>query len=237
MQCLGEEAIAVAHSMALEPGGMCFPTYRQQGLLLAHRAMAQGELVAELIAGHERRWMPSAVPAICFTDPEVVVVGTTAQQAEQAEQAGLDVVSAHFPFAANGRAMTLQATEGFVRVLARRDNHLVLGWQAVRRGVSELAAAFSQSIEMGARLEDIGGTIPCASDAGRGGAGNGAARARARTAGLSSTWVRLSPPRSRRRGRRLRPAGPVQRSGIFVAASTATTPTLFCGEPSITRSE
>ena len=124
--------------------------------MLAHRAMAQGELVAELIAGHKRRWMPSAVPAICFTDPEVVVVGTTPQQAEQT---GLDVVSAHFPFAANGRAMTLQATEGFVRVVARRDNHLVLGWQAVGRGVSELAAAFSQSIEMGARLEDIGGTI------------------------------------------------------------------------------
>ena len=55
--------------------------------------------------------------------------------------------------------MTLESTDGFVRVVARRDNHLVLGWQAVGRGVSELAAAFSQSLEMGATLEDVAGTI------------------------------------------------------------------------------
>jgi dihydrolipoamide dehydrogenase len=64
-----------------------------------------------------------------------------------------------FPFAANGRAMTLESKDGFVRVVARRDNHLIVGWQAVGKSVSELSAAFSQSIEMGARLEDIGGTI------------------------------------------------------------------------------
>ena len=55
--------------------------------------------------------------------------------------------------------MTLESTTGFVRVVARRDNHLVLGWQAVGQGVAELAAAFTQSLEMGARLEDIAGTI------------------------------------------------------------------------------
>ena len=55
--------------------------------------------------------------------------------------------------------MTLESSEGFVRVVARKDNHLILGWQAVGKGVSELAAAFSQSMEMGARLEDIAGTI------------------------------------------------------------------------------
>jgi dihydrolipoamide dehydrogenase len=55
--------------------------------------------------------------------------------------------------------MTLESTGGFVRVVARRDNHLILGWQAVGRGVSEFAAAFGQSIEMGARLEDVGHTI------------------------------------------------------------------------------
>ncbi|GAB1390999.1 MAG: dihydrolipoyl dehydrogenase [Rubrivivax sp.] len=124
--------------------------------MLAHRAMAQGEMVAELIAGHERRWMPAAIPAICFTDPEVVVVGLTP---EAAAQAGVEAIEASFPLAANGRALTLQAGEGFVRVVARRDNHLVLGWQAVGHGVSELAAAFSQSLEMGARLEDVAGSI------------------------------------------------------------------------------
>jgi dihydrolipoamide dehydrogenase len=55
--------------------------------------------------------------------------------------------------------MTLESTDGFVRVTARKDNHLILGWQAVGKGVSELAAAFSQSIEMGAQLEDVGHTI------------------------------------------------------------------------------
>jgi dihydrolipoamide dehydrogenase len=64
-----------------------------------------------------------------------------------------------FPFSANGRAMTLLGESGFVRVVARADNHLVLGIQAVGSGVSELSAAFSLAIEMGARLEDIAGTI------------------------------------------------------------------------------
>ena len=68
-------------------------------------------------------------------------------------------MAASFPFSANGRAMTIESNEGFVRVVARRDNHLILGWQAVGRAVSELSAAFSQSIEMGARLEDVAGTI------------------------------------------------------------------------------
>ena len=124
--------------------------------MLAHRAMAQGEMVAEIISGKRRHFMPAAMPAVCFTDPEVVVVGHTP---EQAQLAGLDVISAVFPLAANGRAMTIEATDGFVRVVARRDNHLILGWQAVGRSVSELSAAFGQSIEMGATLEDIGHTI------------------------------------------------------------------------------
>ena len=64
-----------------------------------------------------------------------------------------------FPFRANGRAMTKQDDEGFVRVVARKDNHVVLGVQAVGAGVSELSSSFSLALEMGARLEDIAGTI------------------------------------------------------------------------------
>lgn len=124
--------------------------------MLAHRAMAQGEMVAEIIAGHPRRFVPAAIPAVCFTDPEIVVTGLAP---EQAAETGLDCIHASFPFSASGRAMTLESTDGFVRVVARRDNHLIVGWQAVGRGISELSTAFSQSIEMGARLEDIAGTI------------------------------------------------------------------------------
>jgi len=122
--------------------------------MLAHRGMAQGEMVAEIISGKRRHFQPLAMPAVCFTDPEVVVVGLSPDQAAQQ-----DCLSASFPFAANGRSMTIESTDGFVRVVARRDNHLILGWQAVGRGVSELSAAFAQSIEMGATLEDIAGTV------------------------------------------------------------------------------
>jgi dihydrolipoamide dehydrogenase len=124
--------------------------------MLAHRAMAQGEMVAELIAGQHREFNPAAIAAVCFTDPEVVVVGKTP---DEAKAAGLDCIVSSFPFAANGRAMTLESKSGFVRVVARRDNHLIIGWQAVGVGVSELSTAFGQSLEMGARLEDIAGTI------------------------------------------------------------------------------
>ncbi len=124
--------------------------------MLAHRAMAQGEMVAEIISGKRRHFTPNAIAAVCYTDPEVVVVGLSPLDAEKA---GLDVISAQFPFAANGRAMTIESTDGFVRVVARRDNHLILGWQAVGRGVSELSTAFGQSIELGATLEDVAGTI------------------------------------------------------------------------------
>ena len=124
--------------------------------MLAHRAMAQGEMVADIIAGKKRHCMPAALPAVCFTDPEVVVVGMTPPEADKA---GLDCIVASFPFSANGRAMTIESTDGFVRVVARKDNHLIVGWQAVGRGVSELSTAFSQSIELGALLEDVGGTI------------------------------------------------------------------------------
>jgi dihydrolipoamide dehydrogenase len=124
--------------------------------MLAHRAMAQGEMVAEIIAGHNRRWDKVAIPAICFTDPEIVSAGLSP---DEAKAAGYAIKSAIFPFAANGRAMTMEAEDGFVRAVAREDNHLILGLQAVGRGASELSAAFGLALEMGARLEDIAGTI------------------------------------------------------------------------------
>ena len=124
--------------------------------MLAHRAMAQGEMVAEIVAGRRRNWDARAIPAICFTDPEIVSVGLSP---EEARAGGREVKIGQFPFSANGRAMTRLAEDGFVRVVARADNHLVLGIQAVGHGVSELSTAFGLAIEMGARLEDIAGTI------------------------------------------------------------------------------
>jgi dihydrolipoamide dehydrogenase len=88
-------------------------------LMLAHRAMAQGELVAEVIAGHKRHFAPMAIPAICFTDPEVVTVGLSPAGADSA---GIECTTASFPFSANGRAMTIESNEGFVRVVARLED-------------------------------------------------------------------------------------------------------------------
>jgi len=123
--------------------------------MLAHRAMAQGEMVAEIIAGHNRRWDKRAIPAVCFTDPEIVSVGLSPEEAK----AQGEVKVQNFPFSANGRAMSMEAEDGFIRIFARADNNLVLGVQAVGKGVSELSTAFGLAIEMGATLEDIAGTI------------------------------------------------------------------------------
>lgn len=124
--------------------------------MLAHRAMAQGEMVAEIVAGRKRSWDKRAIPAVCFTDPEIVTAGLSP---DEARTQGYEVRIGQFPFTANGRAMTTEDEDGFVRVVARTDTNLVLGLQAVGAGISELSSTFSLALEMGARLEDIAGTI------------------------------------------------------------------------------
>lgn len=120
--------------------------------MLAHRAMAQGEMVAEIVAGHERRWDKRAIPAVCFTYPELVVVGQLPGQ-----EPGSKAVT--FPFGANGRAMTMERSDGFVRVVFDAQTELVLGIQAVGAGVSEMAGQFALALEMACTLTDIAETI------------------------------------------------------------------------------
>ena len=120
--------------------------------MLAHRAMAQGEMVAELVADHKASWDKRCIPAVCFTDPEIVTCGALPHELENAKVA-------EFPFAANGRAMTTEREEGFVRIVARSQDDAIMGIQAVGVGVAELSATFSLAIEMGATLQDIGATI------------------------------------------------------------------------------
>ncbi|MEO1704091.1 MAG: FAD-dependent oxidoreductase, partial [Pseudomonadota bacterium] len=115
--------------------------------MLAHRAMAQAEIVADHIAGRPAAWDKRAMPAICFTDPEIVSVG----DAPGAE----GTATAEFPLAANGRSLTLDRPDGFVRITHRLADHAITGIQAVGAGVAELSASFALAIEMGARLEDI----------------------------------------------------------------------------------
>ena len=115
--------------------------------MLAHRASAQGEMVAEIIAGQKRIWDKVAIPAIVFTEPEIVSVGYTP---EEAKEAGEGIIVGKFPLAANGRALTLEAekTNGFVRVIAREEDHVILGIPAVACHVAELSGEFVLSEEM-----------------------------------------------------------------------------------------
>lgn len=124
--------------------------------MLAHRAMAQGEMVAEIVAGQRRKWDKYAIPAVCFTDPEIVSVGLSPSEAKAQ---GLEIKTGLFPFQANSRAMTTQRSDGFVRITARADTHVVIGVQAVGAHIAELSAAFTLAVEMGARLEDLAQTI------------------------------------------------------------------------------
>ena len=128
------------------------------GEMLAHVASFQGEMVAEIIAGKRRAYDPVAVPAIVFTEPEIVSVGLSP---EEAKAAGHPVIIGKFPLGANGRALTQEAEKsaGFIRVCAREDDHRILGIQGVGTHISELVGEWTLALEMGALLEDIAGTI------------------------------------------------------------------------------
>ena len=125
------------------------------GPALAHRAAAQGRVVAEAIAG-----MPSAfdslVPLIAFTDPEVASIGLTAKEA--AAQ-GRSVVEGRAAFAHNGRALTLGQDEGMVTVVAEADTGVIVGVHFVGPGVSDLVSEGAVLVETAARLDDVLGTV------------------------------------------------------------------------------
>jgi len=126
--------------------------------MLEHKAAAQGEMVAEIIAGKRRRFDPVAIAAVCFTQPEIVSAGLSPAEAEAL---GHEIITANFPYSANGRALSTGAADdgGFVRIVALKSDHRILGLQAVGAHVAELSAEFALALEMGALLEDIAGTI------------------------------------------------------------------------------
>ncbi len=126
--------------------------------MLEHKAAAQAHVAVENIAGQTRAFAPNAIAAVCFTEPEIVSCGLSPAEAEAL---GIEAISAVFPFAANGRALSMEAGDGggFTRVVARKSDHRVIGLQAVGHHVSELAGEFCMSVEMGAVLEDLAGTI------------------------------------------------------------------------------
>ena len=126
--------------------------------MLAHKASAQGEMVAEIIAGKPRKFDHAAIAAVCFTEPEIVSIGLAPGDTAPG---GEETITGVFPLQASGRALSMDAggDGGFVRVTARKSDHRILGVQAVGAHVSELSAEFALALSMGASIEDIAGTI------------------------------------------------------------------------------
>jgi dihydrolipoamide dehydrogenase len=124
--------------------------------MLAHKAMKEGEVVAEVIAGHKaaKDWV--AVPAAIFTDPEIATVGLSEVEARTRE---VDVIVGKFPFSVLGRAMALNETDGFVKVIAATATHEVLGVQLVGPEAADLVSEATLALEMHAYAEDIGATV------------------------------------------------------------------------------
>jgi dihydrolipoamide dehydrogenase len=124
--------------------------------MLAHKAFAEGEVAAEVIAGEPAALDHQAVPAAVFTDPEIGTVGMTETEAESA---GFSPVVGQMPLRASGRALTLDEREGFVRVVADDETGFILGGQVVGPEASELVAELGLAVEMGATLEDVASTV------------------------------------------------------------------------------
>jgi dihydrolipoamide dehydrogenase len=124
--------------------------------MLAHKASAEGEVAAEVVAGEPAACDYQAIPAAVFTDPEIATVG---MNADEAAEAGFEPVTGQMPMNASGRALTLNDPEGFVRVVADEETEFVLGAQIVAPEASELIAEFALAIEMGAQLEDVASTV------------------------------------------------------------------------------
>ena len=124
--------------------------------MLAHKASKEGEVVAEIIAGHKaaKDWV--AIPAAIFTDPEIATAGLSEAAAKER---GIDVKVGKFPFAALGRAMANDETDGFFKVISDKKTNELLGVHIVGTAASDLISEGALALEMHAFLEDIGLTI------------------------------------------------------------------------------
>lgn len=127
-----------------------------RGPMLAHKASHEGMVAAGLIAGDATGADWLTVPAVIFTDPEIAYAGLT--EAEAREQ-GYDLLVGKFPFTASGRALSMNETEGFVKVVADENSEVVLGVQLVGPEASTMISEAALAIEMGARLEDLALTV------------------------------------------------------------------------------
>lgn len=124
--------------------------------MLAHKASHEGRTAIEAIAGHKVAFEPNAIPAVVFTDPEIAWAGLTETQAQKDNR---EITVAKFPWAASGRALTLDRTEGMTKLIIDPKSERVLGMGIVGAGAGELIAEGVLAIEMGACATDLALTI------------------------------------------------------------------------------
>jgi dihydrolipoamide dehydrogenase len=124
--------------------------------MLAHKASHEGRTAVEAIAGHKVAFEPNAIPAVVFTDPEIAWCGLTETQAQKENR---EIKVAKFPWAASGRAITLDRPEGMTKLVIDPETERVLGVGIVGAGAGELIAEGVLAIEMGALASDLALTI------------------------------------------------------------------------------
>ncbi len=126
------------------------------GLLLAHKAMKEGETAAEVIAGLDRKMDYRVVPWAIFTTPEIAAVGLTE---EEAKEKGIEVKTGEFPFTANGKAVSMNAVDGEVKVVAKKDTGEIIGAQIIGPEASVMIAELALAVEKKLTLRDVADTI------------------------------------------------------------------------------
>ncbi|MBP2099201.1 dihydrolipoyl dehydrogenase [Enterococcus rivorum] len=126
------------------------------GAALAHKASYEAKIAAEAIAGKKVEVDYKAMPAVAFTDPELASVGMTLAEAKEA---GLEATAYKFPFAGNGRAISLAKTEGFVRLVTTNEDSVIIGAQIGGVGASDMISELALAVESGMNAEDIALTI------------------------------------------------------------------------------
>ncbi|WHY93444.1 dihydrolipoyl dehydrogenase [Neobacillus cucumis] len=126
------------------------------GPQLAHKASYEAKIAAEAIAGHSSEIDYLGIPAVVFSEPELASVGYTE---DQAKKEGIEVIAAKFPFAANGRALSLDSADGFLKLITRKEDGLVIGAQIAGASASDMIAELGLAIEAGMTAEDLAMTI------------------------------------------------------------------------------
>ena len=124
--------------------------------MLAHKASFEAKVAVEAIAGRKSVYDPKAMPAVVFTDPELAWAGLTENEANAK---GIDIVVSKFPWAASGRAMTLNRTDGITKLIADKKSKRILGIGIVGVGAGDLISEGTLAIEMGAVADDLALTI------------------------------------------------------------------------------